>query len=228
MTKWPLTRSQRLLRDILILLFTLLLLYAALGFPIPTAGAALRSMEERHFFSGAQVLGQAEHEDGGGRSYALRRGDWYARADLHRRRILCFSFWEPGQFYTAQVQSGSPLTPVLEEDTFFFSGAQEVWVFSDDPSIASVSLEVPVRLSPALTRIYRFSQEEKAFGNCFVLTCAPPNISSYSYSSEFRLSGYDRSGALVWQSPLPEEWVKSFGISPETGSVISQDPTAVP
>ena len=226
MARRTLTRPQRLLRDVLILLLSLLLLYAALGFPIPTAEAALRALEERQFFSGAQVVGQVQREED--RSYALRRGDWYARADLHCRLILGLPFWEPGQFRAAPVRPGVPLTPVPEEERSFFSQPQEVWVFSDDPAIASVTLEIPARLSPTMVRMYTFSQGEKAFGNCFILTCYPPNMSSYSYPQDFRLSGYDREGELVWQSPLPEEWVEDLYVSPGTGDVLFQDPTRVP
>lgn len=101
-------------------------------------------------------------------------------------------------------------------------------MFSDDPAIASVTLEIPARLSPTMVRMYTFSQGEKAFGNCFILTCYPPNMSSYSYPQDFRLSGYDREGELVWQSPLPEEWVEDLYVSPGAGDVLFQDPTRVP
>ena len=232
MRKHTLTRRQRLLRDTLLLLLSLFMLgvlYAAAGQPLPTAASALRVLERRHLFGPGEVLAQADLQYPDRRSFALRWGDQLARAELRPRYLFWWPLWEPNRFLTVPSDPEAPLTAIAEESTFFLSMPQDVWVISSDPRIASVTLEVPFspNADQGETQLAVFTQDLSENG-CFLVHCAPPDYSSYSYSRNWRLSGYDAHGALVWQSPLPEDWVERFGISPERDKILSDPSPEIP
>lgn len=201
--RWPLTRRQRLLRDGVLLLLSLALLAAALDFPIPTAELARRATERRSFFGPSQVLGVVE-EKSSRRTYAVRWEDWYGLVEVYQDGF----FWDTGTVTAVENAPDISLVSTTPNGEFRFFH-DPVCVFSNDPEIVKVTVEVPVWAAEAGTELHIYGQDAPV-GNCFVLDPPAPEYSSYQYSSYYRLSGYDAGGELVWRSPTPAEWAAEF------------------
>lgn len=203
-----LTRRQRFFRYALRLVASLLLLCIGLDFPIPTAELARRATERRNYFGPSEVLCTLEEPLSWDRSYAVRWGDWYGVVSIRREGF----FWDTGWIETVKNDSDLPLIPL--EDSFFLSQREPVIVFSNDSDIVSVTLEFPAMPGTAEVQLITTTQTEGNNG-CFLLSIPDPDGGGWTYSSRFRLSGYDADGKLVWRSPIPtgapEGWDYLFG-----------------
>ena len=209
--KWEkpiLTRRQKALRYGLLLLLSLAVSLVALDFPIPTAGLARRATERRYYFGPSEVLCTLEEPLSLNRSYAVRWEDWYGVVSVIKYRL----FWGTGRVDTVKNDPDQALVPL--EDSFFLSQPDPIIVFSNDPDIVSVTLEFPARPEGGEVRMISATQDEGENG-CFVLPVPDSSGGNWTYSSRFRLTGYDADGELVWRSPTPtgapEGWDYLFG-----------------
>lgn len=130
-------RRRRFLRDSLILLFSLLLLYICLDFPIPTAGLARRATERRAFFGPSQVLCTLEEPIAYERSYAVRWRDWYGVVSIRRSGL----FWDAGGVEVVENDPAQALIPMTDQVILRYE--EPILVFSNDPNIVRVALEFP-------------------------------------------------------------------------------------
>lgn len=203
-----LTRHQRFCRYCLRLVVSLLLLCIGLNFPVPTAELARRATERRSYFGPSEVLCTLEKPLIYNRSYAVRWEDWYGVVSIRKAGL----FWDAGQVDAVKNDPDQPLIPL--ESHFFLARNKPIIVFSNTPSIASVTLEFLVRSEDGALEIITVTQQEGENG-CFLLTLSPSQIDSRTYSRCFCLSGYDADGKLVWRSPTPtggsEGWDVIFG-----------------
>lgn len=199
-----LTRRQRFFRYALRLFLSLAILYIFLDFPIPTADLARRATERRAFFGPSQVLCTLEEPIDYDRSYLVRWQDWYGVVSVQRDGL----FWNTGRLLLVENDPEQPL--VVSTDQSFFLTADPIFVISNDPSIVRVVLERPVAREEEAPFLQMASQDVSHFG-CFLVEFPILADSGYSYCREFRLSGYDSSGALVWRSPTPPSWEQEFG-----------------
>lgn len=44
--------------------------------------------------------------------------------------------------------------------------------------------------------------------NCFLVSYSSPSIIPGQHSEDLQVRGYDVGGALIYQSPIPENWAK--------------------
>ena len=192
-----LTRRQRFCRYALRLVLALLLLCIGLDFPIPTADLARRATERRALFGPSEVLCTLEEPLIYSRSYAVRWRDWYGVVSVLRFGPF---WWDTGLMETVKNDPDQALVPL--EDSFFLSQHEPVIVFSNDPAIVSVTLEFPAIPGTTEVQLITTTQSEGNNG-CFLLSIPDPDGGGWTYSSRFRLSGYDADGELVWRSPTP-------------------------
>lgn len=208
-TGTTLTRRQRALRCGLLLLLSLAVILYALDFPIPTAGLARRATERRYCFGPSEVLCTLEEPLIYSRSYAVCWRDWYGVVSVLRFGPF---WWDTGLMETVKNDPAQPLIPL--EDSLFLFQPDPIIVFSNDPTIVSVALEFPARPEGGEVRMISATQDEGENG-CFILSIPEPDGGGWTYSSRFRLSGYDADGELVWRSPIPtgapEGWDYLFG-----------------
>lgn len=207
-TGTTLTRRQKALRCGLLLLLSLAVILYALDFPIPTAGLARRATERRYCFGPSEVLCTLEEPLIYSRSYAVRWEDWYGVVSVLRFGPF---WWDTGLTKTVKNDPDQPLTPL--EDSFYLFQNDPIIVFSSDPAIVSVTLEFPARPHGGEVQLISATQDEGENG-CFSIDL-PALEGAWTYSSYFRLSGYDADGKLVWRSPTPtgapEGWDELFG-----------------
>lgn len=202
-----LTRRQRFCRYALRLVLALLLLCIGLDFPIPTADLARRATERRALFGPSEVLCTLEEPLLWDRSYAVRWRDWYGVVSVQKGLL----FWDAGQVEAVKNDPDQPLIPLKDQCRYFQH--EPVVVFSNDPAIVSVTLEFPARPHGGEVQLISATQDEGENG-CFSIDL-PALEGAWTYSSYFRLSGYDADGKLVWRSPTPtgapEGWDELFG-----------------
>lgn len=199
--RYPLTRRQRLLRDGVLLLLSLVLLAAALDFPIPTAELARRATERRSFFGPSEVIGVVEEENGR-RTYAVRWEKWYGLVHVSQDGF----FWDTGTVTAVENDPDIPLVSTPINSNF---SSESLYVFSNDPKIVRVTVEIPVWTATTGT-MFRFYSQDTPVGNCFVLNCTQSSFNIVQQSRYYRLSGYGADGDLLWRSPMPEEWMAEF------------------
>lgn len=208
-TGTTLTRRQKALRYGLLLLLSLAVILYALDFPIPTANLARRATERRYCFGPSEVLCTLEEPLIYSRSYAVRWEDWYGVVSVLRFGPF---WWDTGLMKTVKNDPDQPLTPL--ENSFYLFQDDPIIVFSSDPTIVSVTLEFPVRPRGGEVQLISVTQDQGQNG-CFSLFLPYHDGQSWTYSSHFRLSGYDADGKLVWRSPTPtgapEGWDYLFG-----------------
>ena len=207
-TGTTLTRRQRALRCGLLLLLSLVVILYALDFPIPTAGLARRATERRALFGPSEVLCTLPlNWNPHSRSYAVRWRDWYGVVSVQKGLL----FWDAGQVEAVKNDPDRPLIPLKDQCRYFQH--EPVVVFSNDPAIVSVTLEFPVRPRGGEVQLISATQDEGENG-CFSIDL-PALEGAWTYSSRFRLAGYDADGELVWRSPTPtgapEGWDVIFG-----------------
>ena len=203
-----LTRRQRFCRYALRLVLALLLLCIGLDFPIPTADLARRAAERRALFGPSEVLCTLPlNWNPHSRSYAVRWRDWYGVVSVQKGLL----FWDAGQVEAVKNDPDRPLIPLKDQCRYFQH--EPVVVFSNDPAIVSVTLEFPVRPRGGEVQLISATQDEGENG-CFSIDL-PALEGAWTYSSRFRLAGYDADGELVWRSPTPtgapEGWDYLFG-----------------
>lgn len=191
-----LTRRQRFFRYALRLVASLLLLCIGLDFPIPTAELARRATERRNYFGPSEVLCTLEEPISWDRSYAIRWDDWYGVVSIRRAGL----FWDTGRVDIVKNDPDLPLIP-LEDRCRLFQN-EPVVVFSNDPTIVSVTLEFPAQPEGGEIQMISATQDEGENG-CFSIFLPPRDGNIWTYSQRFRLSGYDADGELVWRSPTP-------------------------
>ena len=198
-------RRRRFLRDSLILFLSLLLLYICLDFPIPTADLARRATERRAFFGPSQVLCTLEEPLSWDRSYAVRWQDWYGVVSIPRNGL----FWDTGSVDVVENAPSQALVPMTDQVMLFQN--TPIVVFSNDPNIVRVALEFPAAPgggNPRLVSAVAWSDN-----GCFVLGIPDlPMDTTWTYSRDFRLAGYDASVNRIWFTENPESWVEQFGV----------------
>ena len=207
-TGTTLTRRQRALRYVLLLLLSLAVILYALDFPIPTAELARRATERQHYFGPSEVLCIIEDHPLYSRAYAVRWNNWYGVVSV----LKADPFWITGRVYSVPNDPDQLLIP-LEDSAHPFPFAPVI-VFSNTHSITSVTLEFPVRSEDGEMAMITVIQKEGDHG-CFLLSVPSTEVNGRTYSSRFRLSVYDANGELVWRSPTPtggsEGWDVIFG-----------------
>ena len=198
-------RRRRFLRDSLILLFSLLLLYICLDFPIPTAGLARRATERRAFFGPSQVLCTLEEPIAYERSYAVRWRDWYGVVSIRRSGL----FWDAGGVEVVENHPAQALIPMTDQVILRYE--EPILVFSNDPNIVRVALEFPAAPEGEPPRL--ISAVAWSDNGCFVLDIPElPTDTAWTYSRDFRLAGYDASVNRIWFTENPDSWVEQFGV----------------
>lgn len=222
MTKRPTTparRRRRTLWAVLVLVLSLAALVLALGFPIPTAGQALRATQRQHFFGPGEVIGRidfprAANTVKGGqhdRYYILRWGDWYAWCGVDHYGL----FWQTGALDAVENDPDVPLVPLVVSD--WEEGA--ALVVCNRPDIASVEVEFPV-YADSRYLLASIAQGQKTEDHFLIPWALNWREVIWLYPEELRLRGYDAAGELVYQSPVPASWADDFGITdPDSPSV---------
>lgn len=211
------SRRKKLLRDALLLAAALLVLTAALDFPIPTAELARRAAERRGFFGPGEVVAVLDYPRPANiaqsiydRYYIERWQEYYAWVGVRRDGL----FWQPGRLDAVRNDPGLPLVPLVVS-----SGAESATlVVSNNPAIAAVELSFPAAVRNgsggnaqgySLVTFYADESTE----SCFLLT-GSAGWSNHMEPDELRLRGYNAGGELIYESPTPASWAGDYGLNP--------------
>lgn len=198
----PTLRKKRILRDGCLLLLTLAVLLAALGFPCLTREQALSALQKANFFDGGRVITWSVPSEDRGTAYAiLQRGDWYAVGEVRRT----WPFWEPVQLNAVQmdVTRAATLLPDRQGMAHNF-----LCVLSNDPEFAAMELDYLTLSSEAgQTRMQLNTLRQERVENCFPFSCdGSAWVPMDDPFQSIRLRGYNAAGELIYETPTPAHW----------------------
>lgn len=202
----PAQRKRRILRDVLLLAAVLVVLALRLDFPILTANQALEAAQVRYFFGPGRVIAALDRRNEHyryDRYYILQDGDWYAWCEVSRNPGQ--PFWNPGILLAVENAPELPLVPLVVDG--WRDGL--ILVISNDPEIARVEVRLPAsgEDSPGLS-LFSVSQTQKT-ENCFLVSYSTSGLYAH-YPEDLQVMGYDSSGKLLYQSPVPESWATRY------------------
>lgn len=197
----PTLRKKRILRDGCLLLLTLALLLAALGFPCLTRGQALSALQKANFFDGGCVVTWSLPPDEPDTACAvLQMGDWYALGQVRR----AWPFWEPVRFDAVRLEAPLPVV-LLPEDP---APCSFLCVLSGVPEMVWMELDYLTLSSEAgQTRMQLNTLRQERVENCFLFSCdGSAWVPTDDPFQSIRLRGYNAAGDLIYESPEPEGW----------------------
>lgn len=215
-TKKQRTRTQKLLRDGVLLLFVLLVCYVLLDFPMPTAGLAFCATERRYFFTpgelvldlpGEEMPNQNTHHNTfrGDRAFVSRRDNLYAFTTVFGDRL----FWYSGELMTMEHTGNLPLTPLRPDPHLSGWSGQWLLVVSTLPEVTNVEV-----IYPCNTGGWRLNTDRDLASNdgCFFIPLQDIWQGQHG-AAELRLKGYADDGTLIYESPLPAPWQEEYHLS---------------
>lgn len=203
-------RRRRIITDALLLLFSLALLIVALDFPIPTARAALRAAQRELLFGPGEIVAEFTREElpegspDFDRAYVLR---WEGRYALFTFSHYDGFWYEWGTPIVLEPCPDLPLTAAAR------SYPQYVLIYSQTDSITSVEAVYPCR-DPELMDLQPLTTEPAlALGEqLFFLPLAQAPFGTPELE-DIQLRGYDATGTLVYESPVPSAWAERYGLT---------------
>lgn len=204
-------RRRRIITDALLLLFLLALLVASLDFPIPTIGAALRAAQQELLFGPGEIVAEFTWEElpedapDFDRAYVLQWEGRYA--------LFTFSYYDASwhQWSSPVVLEPSPDLPLTAAARPYL---QYVLIYSQTDSITRVEAVHPC-LDSDLRDIQPLTTSPAlALGNQLFFLPLPQSLAGNPVIlNAVQLRGYDASGALVYESPVPTIWAERYGIT---------------
>lgn len=203
-------RRRRIITDALLLLFSLALLIVALDFSIPTARAALRAAQRELLFGPGEIVAEFTREElpegspNFDRAYVLR---WEGRYALFTFSHYDGFWYEWGAPIVLEPCPDLPLTATAR------SYPQYVLIYSQTDSITSVEAVYPCR-DPELMDLQPLTTEPAlALGEqLFFLPLAQAPFGTPELE-DIQLRGYDATGTLVYESPVPSTWAEQYGLT---------------
>lgn len=204
----PARRRRRIALDALLLIVVLAVLALRLDFPILTARQAMEATQARHLFGPGRAIAAVDRQAVPyrySRYYILRHGDWYAWCGVNYVR----PFWHTGGLRAVENDPDLPLVPLVVDD----SEDGLILVISNDPEIARVMVSFPAYGEDG-SGCYLFSNGQDQnikIENCFLVTYTMSDQTAY-YPDDLRVMGYDASGELLYQSPVPESWATRYDL----------------
>lgn len=204
-------RRRRIITDVLLLLFSLALLVVALNFPIPTIGAALRAAQRELLFGPGEIVAEFTREELPEGSPDFDRG--YVLQWEGRYALFTFSYCDLSwhQWARPVVLEPSPNLPLTAAAGSF---PKCVLIYSQTDSITRVEavhpcLDYERRDVQPLTTSSALALDNQLF----FLPLSQSFDSSSVVLDAVQLRGYDASGALVYESPVPSIWAERYGIT---------------
>lgn len=204
-------RRRRIITDAIVLLFLLALLVASLRFPIPTIGAALRAAQQEILFGPGEIVAEftrnelPEDAPDFDRGYVLQWEGRYA--------LFTFSYYDLSwhQWARPVVLEPSPDLPLTAAAGSF---PKCVLIYSQTDSITRVEAVHPCLDSERRDVQPLTTSSALALDNqLFFLPLAQSFNSNSVVLDAVQLRGYDASGALVYESPVPSIWAEWYGIT---------------
>ena len=204
-------RRRRIITDVLLLLFSLALLVVALDFPIPTIGAALRAAQRELLFGPGEIVAEFTREElpegspDFDRAYVLQ---WEGRYALFAFSHLEGSWRQIGVPTILEPSPDLPLTAAAG------SLPKYVLIYSQTDSITRVEAVHPCLDSDLRDVQPLTTSSALALGNqLFFLPLTQSFFGSPVVLDAVQLRGYDASGTLVYESPVPSIWAERYGIT---------------
>ena len=200
----PQARKRRLLLELPLALFALLLAYILLGFPMFTPRQAAEATQTRYLFGPAELLELARLEpDGDQFCYVGQTGEFHCVICVTRRGL----FWYSGYVNSAKIDPDAPIQVIGASPLYRFTDLGFV-LFSNDPAITQIEVEYIYDYEDARPLLRRVSRPMTGT-YCVVL----PNDENDEFESirplsldDLRFYGYDASGARVYTGPEPDTW----------------------
>lgn len=204
-------RRRRIITDAIVLLFLLALLVASLRFPIPTIGAALRAAQQEILFGPGEIVAEFTRDElpedapDFGRGYVLH---WEGRYALFTFSYCDLSWHQWARPVVLEPSPNLPLTAAAG------SSPKCVLIYSQTDSITRVEAVHPCLDSERRDVQPLTTSSALALDNqLFFLPLAQSFDSSSVVLDAVQLRGYDASGALVYESPVPTIWAEWYGIT---------------
>lgn len=203
-------RRRRIITDAIVLLFLLALLVASLRFPIPTIGAALRAAQQEILFGPGEIVAEFTRDELPEDAPDFDRG--YVLQWEGRYALFTFSYYDLSwhQWDRPVVLEPSPDLPLTAAAG---SLPKYVLIYSQTDSITRVEAIYPCRDSELMDLQPLTTEPTLALGEqLFFLPLAQASFAGPKLE-DIQFRGYDASGALVYESPVPSIWAEWYGIT---------------